>query len=182
MKKILFSIIACIGIMINSSCSKSGGSSGGGSVCQWSCDIDGVHYSWTGTYPDSKYGQSVFASNTLALYLPQNVFAFNPFMLVVNFPTEPSSGTYTFNSSNSDISNVVILTMGTKSSDAVAYSTYLSGASMNVTVPSIPKNSVANAGLTGAGYFKGSFSGTLVSAAGKSISITNGQYEVIRVQ
>lgn len=56
MKKNLLGLIACLSILISTSCTQTlpGGSNTGGGVSplsSWSCEIDGVPYSWSGTYP-----------------------------------------------------------------------------------------------------------------------------------
>jgi hypothetical protein len=55
MKKSLLGLITCLSILISTSCTQTlpGGSNTGGGVSpltSWSCEIDGVPYSWSGTY------------------------------------------------------------------------------------------------------------------------------------
>jgi hypothetical protein len=55
MKKNLLGLIACLSILISTSCTQTlpGGSNTGGGVSpltSWSCEIDGVPYSWSGTF------------------------------------------------------------------------------------------------------------------------------------
>lgn len=191
-KRNLFSLVASLLLLVLSSCSKSGGPTGGGSTggttgtCSWSCDIDGVRYSWSGTYPAASgrldlaaftqvggSNASIALSRGNSLNNDQLIFAFEP---------NPTPGTHNFNSSNSTLNRAVNFNF-----DAIAskmYSSFSTGSDINITIPSIPTKSFISTGsATGAGYFKGTFSGTLMALdLSNSINITNGQFEVIVLQ
>jgi hypothetical protein len=178
----LFSLVASLLLLVLSSCSKSGGSGSGTGTCSWSCDINGVHYSWSGTYPASFNDQAIFVQQdggpaTITLFKDGNL---NSTSLQVLFEPNPTPGTHNFNSSNSSATRGVAAMLA---GSGEVYSSIVDGSNFNITIPSIPTNSYASAGgAAGAGYFKGTFSGTLMDFSSNSINITNGKFEVIVVQ
>jgi hypothetical protein len=188
-KRNLFNLVASLLLLALSSCSKSGGPTGGGSTggatgtCSWSCDIDGVRYSWSGAYPPAsgKLDQATFSqagggSAIIQLARGNNL---NADMISVMFEPNPSPGTHNFNSSNFTLTRAASIIIGASASKQ--YSSMIPGSDFNITIPSIPtKSFVSTGGASGAGYFKGTFSGTLMAAdLSHSIEITNGQFEVI---
>ena len=70
MKKKLLGLITCLSILISTSCTQTspgGSNTGGGSLqTSWSCDINGVNYSWSGVHPISgtNDGLSTFTATT----------------------------------------------------------------------------------------------------------------------
>ena len=180
----LFSLVASLLLLVLSSCSKSGGSGSGTGTCSWSCDINGVHYSWSGTYPASINDQAIFAQQDggpaiISLIKDGNLNSTTG--LQVLFEPNPTPGTHNFNSSNSSATRGVVASLA---GSGEVYSSQVDGSNFNITIPSIPTNSYASAGgAAGAGYFKGTFSGTLMDlVSSNSINITNGKFEVIVVQ
>ncbi len=189
-KRNLISLVASLLLLVLSSCSKSGGPTGGGSTggttgtCSWSCDIDGVRYSWSGTYPGTAGRQDLATflqigggSASIALSRGNGL---NNDQLIFTFEPNPTPGTYNFNSSNYSTTSAVNVVLG----GSKIYSSIGPGSDINITIPSIPTKSFISTGsATGAGYFKGTFSGTLMAAnLSHSIEITNGQFEVIVLQ
>jgi hypothetical protein len=184
----LFSLVASLLLLVLSSCSKSGGTSGGGTgsgtgTYSMSCDINGVNYSWSGTYPSSSASagtayftqassmsnfSTISLANTLAVKDNSRLFTFY-------FGLNPAAGKYRFNTANSTEQNTVILTIG--SFGDVASSVY-EGSDFSVTIPSIPTKSYATH-LAAAGSFKGTFEGTLYSITNKKYVITNGRFEAL---
>jgi hypothetical protein len=186
----LFSLVASLFLLIFSSCSKSEGPTGGGSTggttgtCSWSCDIDGVRYSWSGTYPGTSGRLDLAAftqvgGGTASIALSRGN-GLNNEQLTFGFEPNPTPGTHNFNSSNSSTTRAASIVLG----GSKIYSSIVSGSDFNITIPSIPtKSFLSTGGTSGAGYFKGTFSGTLMAAdLSNSTNITNGQFEVIVLQ
>jgi len=187
MKKSLNSLVACLLLFFLSSCSKSEGVTG---TCSWSCDIDGVRYSYSGNYPppsgrlDAAYFLQAAGSNASILLGSGNVQ--NADIFVFTFEPNPTPGNHNFNSSNSGENRAVTLTLGpTSFFDNRIYSSLAPGSNFNVKIPSIPSRSFYSTGSAArAGYFKGTFSGTLMELAfdPSEIEITNGKFEVMVMQ
>jgi hypothetical protein len=183
MKKSIFSLLMLsLLVMMTNSCSKSNPSSSGGKY-SWSCEVNGKSYSWSGSYPDgtnpSSMGLSTFSETILMLSLPAQQGKL-PFSFSVIFGDIPSSGTYTFDDSNSDTEYACSIiensTIGT---------TAAPGSNMKVTIPNIPSNTYINTQGANPGLIKGTFSGTLYAINPSNPStfikyvITNGKYEAI---
>ena len=109
-KRNLISLVASLLLLVISSCSKSGGPTGGGSAggatgtCSWSCDIDGVRYSWSGTYPGTAGREDLATfqqTGGLASIALGRGNALNAEKLTFFFEPNPTPGTHNFNSSNS---------------------------------------------------------------------------------
>jgi hypothetical protein len=189
-KRNLISLVASLLLLVLSSCSKSGGPTGGGSTggttgtCSWSCDIDGVRYSWSGTYPGTPGRQDLatflqIGGGSASISLSRGN-GLNNDQLIFTFEPNPTPGTYNFNSSNYSTTRGASVVLG----GSKIYSSIGAGSDFNITIPSIPtKSFLSTGGTSGAGYFKGTFSGTLMAAnLSHSINITNGQYEVMVLQ
>jgi len=184
-KRNLFSLVASLLLLVLSSCSKSDGPGGGTGTYSWSCDIDGVRYSWSGTYPGTTSGLELAAftqvgggSASIMLSRGNNL---NLDSFIFTFEPNPTPGTHNYNSSNSSITRSVMVALG----GSTMYSSLSpAGSDFNITIPNIPTKSFVSTGsVSGAGYFKGTFSGTLMAGdLSHSINITNGQFEVIVLQ
>ena len=180
----LFSLVASLLLLVLSSCSKSGGSGSGTGTCSWSCDIDGVHYSCSGTYPPTTGSaeQAIFQQmgGGSAIILLARGNNLNQDQVNFIFEPNPTPGTHNFNSSNSTTTRNAHVMLGASK----IYSSMYPGSSINITIPSIPTKSFVSTGsASGAGYFKGTFSGTMMNATGSgSINITNGQFEGMVLQ
>lgn len=187
MKKSLNNLVACLFLLVLSSCSKSEGVTG---TCSWSCDIDGVQYSWSGNYPppsgrlDGAWFLQAAGSNASIILSSGNVQ--NADNLLFSFEPNPTPGNHNFNSSNSSENRAVIVSLGpTSFFGNRIYSSLAPGSNFNVNIPSIPSRSYLSTGSAArAGYFKGTFSGTLMESAfdPSEIEITNGKFEVMVLQ
>lgn len=175
MKKIILGLI--IGLLLISCSSSSSDSSSSSGVYKWSFKLDGVLYQWQGTIqnPGSGGGQYTALNNKGMLTLVNN----NNMSVGVQFPNV-STGTFTFNSSSPSTQGFnLIIQNSNLTSDS-----YLSslGGSMNVTVTSLSSNTLVT-NPTNPGKVIGTFSGTIKKGGSQATySITEGVFEVWRVQ
>ena len=180
MKKKILGIIICLSILICTSCKKSSNTNGvvGGNVSSqlsWSCDIDGVNYAWSGTYPtgtnDGLSTFSVIASidsyAQLNLALP-SISGKRKVTFAFNFP-QVAIGTYNFNPSNYTSDRFAMSQFETSTTNLY---TNMTKGSFKVNINTLSSNSE--------GLVTGTFSGTLYNVISKSITITNGQFKAIR--
>jgi hypothetical protein len=189
MKKSLLSIVVIIGVLfLMNSCSKDSPSGGAGGQVSWSCEVNGKSYSWSGTYPNTKSASSFISIEDGVLGLSaesKSGTASIPFIFAVSFNSEPTKGSYTFSSSNSNTSYACILTLDEYS---VASTSSGPGSNMIINITSdIPSNSYMNTNGTNPGYVNGTFNGKIygvdVSNPGtfKRYDITNGKFNALRL-
>jgi hypothetical protein len=195
MKKKLLGLITCLSILISTSCTQTspgGSNTGGGSLqTSWSCDINGVNYSWSGVYQLSgtNDGLSTFAATSgtnpyanLGFSTPS--FAGNR-KIMIAFSIPSGIGSYNLNPSNFTTTNAatIVINNSLSSTGGTPYSNVSNG-SMTVNVNTLSPNSLSNSGYAGAGLVTGTFSGTLYSIDinPQSITITNGQFSAVRLQ
>jgi hypothetical protein len=184
MKKIFFGIIICLSILISTSCKKSSNTNGvvGGNVSSqlsWSCDIDGVNYAWSGTYPTgTSDGLSTFSVITgtdpyaqLNLALP-SISGKRKVIFTINFP-QVATGTYNFNPTNNAGDRFAFLQFETSTSNLYTNTTK---GSFTVNINTLAPNT------TSEGLVTGTFSGTLYNDIPlyKTITIKNGQFKATR--
>ena len=195
MKKKLLGLITCLSILISTSCTQTspgGSNTGGGSLqTSWSCDINGVNYSWSGVHPISgtNDGLSTFTATTGTNPYANLVFSTPSFAgnrkIMMSFFIPSGIGSYNLNPSNYTLSNAAIITINNSlsSTGGTIYGNASNG-SLTVNVNTLSPNSYTNSGYAGAGLVTGTFSGTLYSADifnPQSVTITNGQFSAIRI-
>lgn len=182
MKKKILGLITCLSILVSTSCKKSSNTNGvvGGNVSSqlsWSCDIDGVNYAWSGTYPTgTNDGLSTFSVITsigsyaqLNLALP-SISGKRKVIFTVNFP-QVAIGTYNINPNNYAGDRFAFLQFETSTSNLYTNTTK---GSFTININTLSPNSE--------GLVTGTFSGTLYNDIPlfKTITITNGQFKAIR--
>jgi hypothetical protein len=197
MKKKLLGLITCLSILISTSCTQTspGGSNtgGGSSQLSWSCEIDGVPYSWSGTIPQtgtndgsSAYQAATTGTNPSAIItlLSPSFAGKRKVILSISNP-QVAIGTYNCNPNNS-LQNCfasVLIDTSTIAFSATQYSSAYSPASFTVNINTLSPNTASNLGYGGAGIVSGTFSGTLTSLVptSRTITITNGQFNALRL-
>jgi hypothetical protein len=197
MKKKLLGLITCLSILISTSCTQTspgGSNTGGGSIqTSWSCDINGVNYSWSGVYPVSgtNDGTSAYVAVTYGTNPYANLLFSTPSFagnrkIIMAFSIPSGIGSYNLNPSNYTTTNAAIITIN-NSLTSMGETLYanVSNGSLTVNVNTLSPNSYSNSGYAGAGLVTGTFSGTLYSldvSNPQSITITNGQFSAVRGQ
>jgi hypothetical protein len=163
----------------SSDSSGSGGSGGSPSsgTYKWSFKLDGVLYQWQGTLQNPNDGGGNYAAINNKGVL--NLTANNDLAVTVQFPNI-LPGPFTFNSSNPSTEGFSLIIINSNfTSDS--YLTSLGG-TMNVNITSLPSNTLST-NPTNPGKVIGTFSGTIKKGGSQSIySITEGKFEVLRVQ
>ncbi len=200
MKKNLLGLIACLSILISSSCTQTlpGGSNTGGGVSpltSWSCEIDGVPYSWSGTPPGTVIGEghSLFTKDSTTLG-PIGVCTMTstaisgglfPCMLTFSMNNPTAATTFNLNPSNYDFYSNAGLVLTSANTQAV-YNTSYGSSSFTVNIDSLSNISVQTSGIAYVGgLVTGTFSGTLYSPDilnPQSVTITNGKFRALRVK
>jgi hypothetical protein len=195
MKKNLLGLITCLSILISTSCTQTlpGGSNTGGGVSpltSWSCEIDGVPYSWSGSYPVSGTddGQSIFSieSNSSVttgwsnMSNKVNSNGIRTFMLSYFIKNPTAATTYNLNPSNynNQNSNAALFLFGANSVDS--YLSAVGNSSFTVNIDTLSNNSATAVGFAGAGLVTGTFSGKLYKSVSSYVNITNGKFRSIR--
>ena len=192
MKKKLLGFITCLSILISTSCTQTlpGGSNTGGGVSpltSWSCEIDGVPYSWSGTVPatvanagQSSYLQYTTTSVPFGGLIMGDTLSMNGNRLIINlFINNPAAATtFNLNPSNYSAFSVVTITL----SPLDSYQSNFGSSSFTVNIDTLSSNSVLTAGLGGAGVVTGTFSGKLYGPNLNYINITNGKFRSIRLE
>jgi hypothetical protein len=193
MKKSLLGLITCLSILISTSCTQTlpGGSNivGGSTQTSWSCEIDGVYYSWSGVYPVSgtNDGLSCYATGTgtnpnANIMLCSPSFSGNKNIMIA-FYTPSAIGSYICNPSNFSPARGAIITINKSMTylGETAYSSASKG-SFTVNVNTLSPNSYSNSGYAGAGLVTGTFSGNLHNPIDSTkITVTNGQFSSVRL-
>jgi hypothetical protein len=217
MKKSLLGLITCLSILISTSCTQTlpGGSNTGGGVSpltSWSCEIDGVPYSWSGTFsfpnvPGINDGKSMFVASlfgldsvgVINLELPGN-YGRPKLKFYLNLQNL-SVGSYNSTpNSNSNSNTYFSLDWDTAyyqvPQDPGGFSSTMIGsaASFTVKIDTLSTNSVMNilnaninsglgvGNIANAGLVTGTFSGTLYQGDIKHVTITNGKFRSLRYQ
>lgn len=180
MKKIILGLIGCLLISCSSSSNDSSSSSG---IYKWRFKLDGVLYEWQGNHlapngggPFGAGGQATYSVNSLALQ-KANANGTLPVNVTISFPST-STGSFAFNSSSSQNINVVF--MNDNQQLTGQYST-IYGGNMTVNITSL-SNSTFVSNPTNPGKVIGTFSGTINSVSGTSVTITEGSFEAVRAQ
>ena len=195
MKKKLLGFISCLSILISTSCTQTlpGGSNigGGSSQLSWSCKIDGVPYSWSGTAPSTVVGQGQsgyvqyattsgpsYGLFTMADSLYTNGNVIKQCMLIFNIINPSAATTYNLNPSNYGVySNAQLLL-----SPLDSYMSNLGSSSFTVNIDTLSNNSATAVGFAGAGLVTCTFSGKLYGPNLNYINITNGKFRSLRAQ
>jgi hypothetical protein len=170
MKKII--LVLTIGLLLLS-CSSDSNSSTSSGLYKWSFKLDGVLYQWSGNQlTGDSSGASTFAGSNFA-----GVSNGNPLVsLTIAFPNV-STGNFTFNSSTTSYVQIGIVTNSTSSSQ---YITTLGG-TINVNISSLSSNTFVT-NPSNPGKVIGTFSGTISSVDGNTVTITEGSFEALRAQ
>ncbi|MGV1013008.1 MAG: hypothetical protein ACOYBS_11220 [Flavobacterium sp.] len=173
MKKFIIIILSFLMFSCSKDSTDSNNSSSG--TISWSCKVNGVQYQWSGSYPYSATrGQSSYlgepaSTPTIMLASPIISSGNRQIMLTLSFQNE-NLGSHLINGSVAGNQASLVL-------NQQVYSTYPSTAQINLNISQMA--SAVN------GITKGTFSGTMVGAVSgtlQTINITDGSFEVIRIQ
>jgi len=178
MKKIIF--VFTIGLLLIS-CSSDSNSSSSSGVYKWSFKLGGVLYQWEGnqlTNPNSG-GSAAYGANASGLTLNKNSNNLqNSVTVNVIFPTA-TTGNFVFNSNSPGLENFVIVLL--ENNQIIGQYSSALGGSMNVNVSSLSPNTIVS-NPNNPGKVIGTFSGTIKSVSGNTVSISDGTFEAVRAQ
>jgi hypothetical protein len=176
--KIIF--IFTIGFFLIS-CSSDSNSSSSSGLYKWSFKLDGVLYQWQGnqlTNPNSG-GSAAYGANASGLTLNKNSNNLqNSVTVNVIFPTA-TTGNFVFNSNSPGLENFVIVLL--ENNQIIGQYSSALGGSMNVNVSSLSPNTIVS-NPNNPGKVIGTFSGTIKSVSGNTVSISDGTFEAVRAQ
>ena len=167
MKKIILGLI--IGLLLIS-CSNILNDVSKPEVYKWQFKLDGVLYQWSGGLYDEA-GRNSYHSSSKKLQLAKNNMT-----ITILFPNA-STGNFTFVSPSS---NDMTLLFQYTNMDWDIYDTHSRGI-MNVNVSYLSPTSYES-NPSNPGKVKGTFSGTLDNPGGQISTITDGMFEVVRMQ
>ena len=169
-----------------SSCSKSANDGTGlTSGPSWSLTVDGVNYSWSGPLQQTvkNNGEAIYiASDGSSLGLPSSaaimlsnntINGVSPQMVTAQL-SSITTGTFIMSLTSYENSFVLI-------TNSNMYSSAYPGSNITFKVNSLSNNTLITSGLSGVGYVKGTFSGTISDLNGGSHSIS-GSYNCMRMQ
>jgi len=168
MKKIMFGLIMGL-LLVSCSKSSSDESASNSGVYKWQFKLNGVLYQWQGNQlndPNSG-GVATYSGNNLVL---QNNTVVS---LAMTFPTS-SVGNFTFSGSAGSPLSINLVGQGISGMHSTSY-----GGTMNVTISSL-STSAFDTNPTNPGKVIGIFSGTIKSATGSIVSVTEGSFEALR--
>lgn len=189
MKNSIF-ICLLLSILFFFGCSSSStnDNSSNSNLYKWSCKINGVPYSWEGSYPatTSNDGQCGYTASTgvnptaSMTMASASVSGFRSITCAISL-TNTNSGLFTLNQNSLTNNSAFNIVINSSSTNFDVFSTSNS-AQMNINIQSISPNSVTNSGLSGVGKVIGTFSGTVYSpTSGITKTITEGIFEAVRI-
>lgn len=181
MKKIILGVLLSL---LSISCSKSSSdeSASNSGVYKWQCKIDGVQYQYSTT---TLGAISIYTNGILSLNSGSKPDGTVDEMMVIKLPSV-SSGNFIINTSgipNTSTAPYVSYIHFTPIYTQMVYNQYntMYGGTMNVNISSLSSNT-AQTSPNNLGKVIGTFSGTLRNSPGnKTITITEGSFEALRI-
>jgi hypothetical protein len=181
MKKIVLFLILITSSLI--SCSSDESSSSADSNFKWSCKVDGVLYSWQGSFTDMAVNGGGFCQFSkpsdnicqISLLTGQPLDQ-NSIDISITIPGSGNTGTYDINSSNGNLNNN--FSLGGLYGFPMVHSVYQSTDGIVVKINSITNTNIQSGSF---GKVKGTFSGRVSNYNGTSVNITNGSFEAMNM-
>jgi hypothetical protein len=173
-------------IMISSlflGCNPNNPQPNGTASIKWNMTIDGINYSWQGTYPESSTSASGGSQYILQSGGPGQIILSNSgtgqgISVSISHSNMTGVGSSLFNQSNSSTNSFFSIMDGTNVMNS--YSNEYGG-SLSLNITTFPSNTVQENGISNSALVKGNFSGTLGKASGGT-STVSGSFESIRIQ
>jgi hypothetical protein len=192
MKKTFFFVLITCQLFAFIGCKKDSSTNNrtSSSTYSWSCKIDGKSYSWSGILPYStpnSTGNSSFIgdANISSIVLGSSftsTFSFSPCDITFALPPLNTTGSYSI--SSTDLTKAATIILQNSISDMGTYTSSFGGTTMNVTISSITSGTFPTAPGRVIGTFQGQLKGTANTGSStlKTINVTEGKFEAIRIQ
>ena len=188
MKKLYLYFLFLVVSVVLTSCSKNTDNANAANSCNWTLNFDSQQYSWTGTYPSTgtNDGQAAYTGTSgsapngnMSLASP-TIGGVRAQLMTATF-LSVATGTFQMDQFSYNQTTFIGNTFSIVFNSSEIYSTQFPGSNVVFTITDLSPNTFLNSGLSGAGYVKGSFTGTICNLNGDSHPI-NGTFSSIRLQ